>query len=81
MWFFLSFFFVVGLFLQYKKIGTVFFSQRRRLVQPGRGQKGPDSETYEQNTLRGDDREIKAGKQSQPILTRGTEGGGFDGQM
>lgn len=59
-------------FCSTKEIGTVFFSQRRRLVQTGRGQKAPDSEAYEQNTLRGDDREIKAGKQLQPLLIRGT---------
>lgn len=38
--------------MQYKKIGTVFFNQQRRVLQTGCCEKGPDSWTYEQNTLR-----------------------------
>lgn len=39
-------------FLQYKKIGTVFFNQQHRVLLTGCCEKGPDSQTYEQNTLR-----------------------------
>lgn len=73
-WFFFCCRFV---FAVQKKIGTVFFSQRRRLVQTGRGQKAPDSEAYEQNTLRGDDREIKAGGTVAAITHPGNRGGGL----
>lgn len=66
--FFVIFFFVFCS----TKIGTVFFSQWRHVLQTGRRQEAPESETYEQKTLRRQDKETKAGKRLQSLLIQGT---------
>lgn len=60
-----------------EKIGTVFFSQRRHVLQTGRRHKAPDSETYEQNTLGG---ERETGRKTAAVITHAGNRG-FDGQM